>query len=122
AVACLSDTDRQAVMLRFFDGKSLAEIGEIMEISEEAAKKRVARAVERLRAFFSREGIAVSAALLMSLMLARGTEAAPAGLSASIAAAATGQVPPSGMAISYANGASQAMLQATGRLLAAIAA
>src|SRR5687768_4798397 len=59
AVACLSESDRQAIMLRFYEGKSLAEIGVVMDISEEAAKKRVARAVERLRSHFAKAGIAV---------------------------------------------------------------
>jgi RNA polymerase sigma factor (sigma-70 family) len=122
AVACLSDKDRQAVMLRFFEGKSLAEVGAIMDISEEAAKKRVSRAVEKLRAFFSREGIAVSAAILMTLMLRNTAQAAPQGLAASIAVGAIGQAAPSGMAVAFANGALKGIATATGRLLAAISA
>jgi len=49
ALACLSDGDRHAVLLRFYEGKSLAEVGQVLDISEEAAKKRVSRAVEKLR-------------------------------------------------------------------------
>jgi RNA polymerase sigma factor (sigma-70 family) len=56
AVACLNEKDRQAIMLRFYESKSLAEVGEILCISEEAAKKRVSRAVEKLRTILTREG------------------------------------------------------------------
>lgn len=120
AVACLSESDRQAVMLRFYEGKSLAEIGVVLDISEEAAKKRVARAVERLRNHFARAGVALPLALLIGLMLTHTTQAAPAGMAASIAANAIGQVAASGMAIALANGASKAMQLCSQKLLAAI--
>ena len=120
AVACLSESDRQAVMLRFYEGKSLAEIGVVLDISEEAAKKRVARAVERLRGHFAKVGVAVPLALLFGVMLTHTTHAAPAGMAASIAANAIGQVAASGMAVALANGATQAMTVCSQKLLAAI--
>ena len=67
AIACLNEKDRQAIMLRFYESKSLAEVGTILSISEEAAKKRVSRAVEKLRTLLTREGVAISAALLWEL-------------------------------------------------------
>src|SRR5438874_9856713 len=97
AVACLSEKDRQAIMLRFYESKNLAEVGAILGISEEAAKKRVSRAVEKLRTLLSREGVTVSAALLLLLLTSRAIEAAPLGLSLSIAGAATGSSVASGM-------------------------
>jgi hypothetical protein len=119
-VACLSESDRQAIMLRFYEGKSLAEIGGVLDISEEAAKKRVARAVERLRAHFAKVGVAMPLVLLFGLMLSNTAQAAPAGMAASIAANAVGQVAASGMAVALANGASKAMSVCSQKLLAAI--
>lgn len=122
AVACLGEKDRQAIMLRFYESKSLAEVGAILGISEEAAKKRVSRAVEKLRTIFSREGVTLSAALLLLLLTTRASQAAPLGLGLTISSAATGSSIASGMASAIANGASRQLLHATGRLLAALAA
>src|SRR6185369_12378206 len=47
AIARLPETDRNAVLLRYFEGKRLSDVGLELGISVEAAKKRVARAVER---------------------------------------------------------------------------
>ena len=46
----LGRTDRDALVLRFFDQRSLAEVGHALGSNEEAARKRVARALEKLRA------------------------------------------------------------------------
>jgi len=122
AVACLNEKDRQAIMLRFYESKSLAEVGAILGISEEAAKKRCSRAVEKLRAILTREGVAIPLALLFLLLTTRAAQAAPMGLGLSASSAATGSSVASGMASAIANGASRQMLHATGRLLAALAA
>ena len=53
AMAGLNETDRHAVVLRYFDGKSLKEVGAALGSNEEAAKKRVSRALEKLRIFFT---------------------------------------------------------------------
>ena len=52
AMAGLNETDRHAVVLRFFDGKSLREVGAALGANEDAAKKRVSRALEKLRSLF----------------------------------------------------------------------
>src|SRR5215813_11046755 len=49
AIAELNETDRHAIILRFFDGRSMSEIGAALGASEAAAKKRVSRAVEKLQ-------------------------------------------------------------------------
>src|SRR5208337_3250923 len=54
AMAGLSESDHHALVLRFFDGKSMKEVGAAMGASEPATKMRVNRAVEKLRRFFSR--------------------------------------------------------------------
>lgn len=51
AVAALDDTDRAAILLRYFENKSLREVGVALGTSDDAAQKRVSRAVEKLREF-----------------------------------------------------------------------
>jgi hypothetical protein len=53
----LGDKDRDALLLRFAQDQSLRQVGEQLGLSEEAAKKRVARAIDRLRCFFASRGI-----------------------------------------------------------------
>ncbi len=80
AMAGLSRADYHAVVLRFFDGKSMKEVGAALGASEDAAKMRVNRAVEKLRRFFSRRGLVVPAAVLMAAISASSVQAAPAAL------------------------------------------
>src|SRR6266850_7175513 len=54
ALAALGETDRQAVLLRFFENKSLAEVGSHLGTGEDTARKRVSRALEKLHRYFSR--------------------------------------------------------------------
>src|SRR6185437_17145810 len=56
--------ERDAVILKYFEKKSLRQVGETLGISEEAATKRVSRAVERLRVFFQKRGAVVSGVAL----------------------------------------------------------
>jgi uncharacterized protein (TIGR03435 family) len=77
ALAGLNEMDRQAVLLRFFDGKSLREVGAALGASEDAAKMRVNRSVEKLRRFFSKRGVVLSAAVLTAAIAANSVQAAP---------------------------------------------
>src|ERR1044071_6923038 len=88
AMAGLSDADHDAVALRFFDGKSMKEIGAALGASEDAVKMRVNRAVEKLRTFFTRRGIVCSAAALTAAISANSVQAAPVGLAVTISTAA----------------------------------
>jgi RNA polymerase sigma factor (sigma-70 family) len=78
AMAGLNQAEYHAVVLRFFDGKSMKEVGAALGASEDAAKMRVNRAVEKLRLFFSRRGIVVSMVALTAAMSASAVQAAPA--------------------------------------------
>jgi RNA polymerase sigma factor (sigma-70 family) len=80
----LEEQDRLAVFLRFFQKKPMREVGETLGVSEAAAKMRVSRAVERLREFFSKRGVAVGASGLTAVLSANAVQAAPVGLSAAI--------------------------------------
>jgi uncharacterized protein (TIGR03435 family) len=100
AMAGLSDMDRNAIVLRFFSGRKLSEVATALGTSEEAAKKRVARAVEKMRHFFNQRGVILPATLLTSAISTYSVQAAPNGLAAS----ATGAV---------ASNSSMALIQAT---------
>jgi RNA polymerase sigma factor (sigma-70 family) len=88
AMHALDDTDRAAVLLRYFENKSLREVGQTLGTSEDAAQKRVSRAVERLRDFFSKRGVAVGTGGLVVVISANAIQAAPSGLAATISTAA----------------------------------
>ena len=89
-VSHLWATDRQAILLRFYQQRSFSDIGRDMGISEEAARKRVARAVEKLRRLFAGRGVAVLSAGLATLLLAHATEPASAGVVAAAQMVITG--------------------------------
>ena len=86
AVAALDDTDRAAVLLRFFENKSLLEVGQQLGVSDDTAQKRVSRAVEKLREFFAKRGVTVGAGGLVVVISANAVQAAPVGLIATISA------------------------------------
>jgi RNA polymerase sigma factor (sigma-70 family) len=88
ALGELSEPDRDAVLLRYFEKKSAAEIAGRLGTSSEAAQKRVNRAVERLREFFAKRGVTVGAGGLVVVISANAVQAAPVGLAVTISAAA----------------------------------
>ena len=88
AMAELDDTDRAAVLLRYFENKSLREVGATLRISDDAAQKRVSRAVERLREFFAKRGVTVGTSGLVVVISANAVQAAPVGLAITISTAA----------------------------------
>ncbi len=77
AMLRLGQTDRDALVLRFFEGRSLNEVGAALGASEDAAKKRVNRALEKLRKFFSKRGIASTTAIFTGAISANSVQAAP---------------------------------------------
>ena len=84
----LPERDRHAVLLRFFANQPFAEIGGILQVSENAARMRVDRALERLRALLAKRGIASTSAALGSLLAAQASAAVPSGLAATVTGAA----------------------------------
>ena len=86
AMSTLSSADQNAVVLRFFQDRSWREVGGALALSEDTAQKRVSRAVEKLRSYFVRRGIGISASLIVSVIAANAVQAAPAGLASNIAA------------------------------------
>jgi RNA polymerase sigma factor (sigma-70 family) len=88
ALGELSEPDRDAVLLRYFERKSAHEMAQTLGITAEAAQKRVSRAVERLRELFAKRGVTVGATGLIALVSTNAIQAAPAGLAATISAVA----------------------------------
>ncbi|MDB6019255.1 MAG: hypothetical protein JWR19_3744 [Pedosphaera sp.] len=88
AMARLSQNDRDALVLRYFQKMSLQELGAALGVEERAAQKRVARGLERLRAFFAKRGVVLSTVAIVGAVSASSVAAAPAGFAAKVAAAA----------------------------------
>jgi RNA polymerase sigma factor (sigma-70 family) len=88
AMAKLAGKDRDAVLLRFFENKTLAEVGAALGTNEDAARKRIARAVEKLRSYFSKRGVMLTAAILAGAVSANSIQAAPVALAKSVTAVA----------------------------------
>ncbi|HVU37766.1 MAG TPA: sigma-70 family RNA polymerase sigma factor [Opitutales bacterium] len=92
AIGQLSDRDREAILLRFFKGLGHREVGEVLGLTEDAARKCVERALEKMRENFFRRGIVVSAILLAEILPVNSVEAAPMGLGARVACVSTATV------------------------------
>jgi RNA polymerase sigma factor (sigma-70 family) len=88
AMGRLGDKDRDAIVLRFLEGKNLREVGAALGTSEDAAKMRVNRALEKMRNFFSKRGVVVTGAIIGGTVSANAVHAAPIGLAAGISATA----------------------------------
>jgi RNA polymerase sigma factor (sigma-70 family) len=84
ALASLGRRDREAVLLKFIEGKSHRDVALAIGVTEEAARKRVARSVERMRDFFQLRGVALPAAGLTALLTIRSVEAAPPALAEAV--------------------------------------
>lgn len=95
ALANLGASGRDAVVLRFFEGNSLADVGRRLGISEEAAKKRVGRSLLQLRKLLLRHGITLGPEGIGSALGAVAIRPAPAALAARAAHAALASMPAS---------------------------
>ncbi len=83
----LKDADREALLLRYFENQQFAVVGARLGLSENAARMRVDRALEKLRAMLNRRGIATAAAALSAIISANAVQVAPAGLAATVTTA-----------------------------------
>ena len=88
AMSRLGEKDRNVLALRFFEQKSLEEVGAALGIDTGTAQKRVWRAVDKLRQYFARHGAAFSAATLATALSTHALHAMPSGLAATVAATA----------------------------------
>jgi RNA polymerase sigma factor (sigma-70 family) len=82
----LGETDREAILLRYFENRPFAEVGAKLGLNENAARMRVERALEKLRAAFAQRGVAATATLA-AVISANAVQLAPAGLAATLTTA-----------------------------------
>ena len=125
ALAALPATDREAVVLRFFRGLSLRETGAALGTSEEAARKRVSRALEKLSSLFRRRGLTTTSTLLATTLLPQAVTtapAAPAGLTTSLMkiGASVPQTSPAGLLFLKSAALTKSQLVAACALTAAV--
>lgn len=111
----LNDDDRQALLLRFFSRKSMNELGAILGVSEDAAKMRVSRALDRLRTQMGVGAAACTAAVLGTLLAEHSVEAAPVQLIARLSA----MKPPALAGLAGAGGLLAVLFRTTNSKLAA---
>ncbi len=84
----LDETERQAVLLRYFEGKSYAEVGARLRLAENTARMRVDRALDKLSGLLQRRGITSTTAALAVVLASQPGVAAPAGLAVTVTGAA----------------------------------
>lgn len=100
AMARLSPADQNIMVQRFFEGRSLREVGERLGLSEETAQKRVSRALEKLREYFAKNGVAIPATAIIPTLAKYAVQPAPAHLAPKISAATSATVASAGGGIS----------------------
>lgn len=93
AMSELDERDRDAIVLRYFEKKSLKDVGAALGINDDAAQKRLSRAVEKLRQYFAQHSQAVSATTLIAGLGVGAIQPAPAALLASITSTAVSSLP-----------------------------
>src|ERR1035437_5796907 len=88
AMGRLGETDRNAVVLRFFENKTAQEVAAKLKLNEAAAHKRVSRAVEKLRKFFTKRGVVSTTEIIAGAISANSVQAAPVALAKTVTAVA----------------------------------
>ncbi len=88
AMEKLGQKDHDALVLRFFEGKNFSEVGAALGASEDAAKVRVHRALEKLYRFFNQRGVSSTMAILAGTISTNATQVAPVGLAKTISVVA----------------------------------
>ncbi len=87
AMRQLKRPEQDVVILRFFEGKSYGEIGRLLNLDEKTAGQRANRALEKMRQYFSRQGVTTTALLLGSALGANGATTLPLGMAAQVTGA-----------------------------------
>jgi RNA polymerase sigma factor (sigma-70 family) len=93
AIASLNETNRHAVVLRFVYAKSIKEVGAVLGANEGATRLRLHRAMEELRRFFDKRGVASTSEMLAGVISANAVQNAPIGLARIATALALAKAP-----------------------------
>ena len=88
AMAGLGASERDALVLRYFQNKSMAEVAKFLGLEENTAQKRVSRALEKLRKFFTKRGVDLTASGIAETISAHSVQAVPVALAKSVTAVA----------------------------------
>ncbi len=80
----LGETDRTVLVLRYFENKTAHEIATALRVEENAAQKRVVRALEKLRTRFVKRGVTLAATVIAGAVAANSVQAAPVGLAVKV--------------------------------------
>jgi RNA polymerase sigma factor (sigma-70 family) len=88
AMASLGVADRDAIALRYFENRPWREVAALTRVTEDAAQKRVMRALEKLRRLFAKRGVTLTAALIAGAISANSVQAAPPGVAKAISVVA----------------------------------
>ena len=88
ALHALNERDREAVLLRYFEGRPFAEVGAKLSVTEDAARVRIDRALDKLRATLARHGVTSTAAALALALAGQAGAAVPTGLAATVTSGA----------------------------------
>jgi RNA polymerase sigma factor (sigma-70 family) len=91
AIGSLSARDRDAIVMRFFDKQDFRSLAVTLQLSEDAAQKRVSRALEKLRHYFEHRGVPVTGATLATVIGAHAVSTPPATLAGAVTANALAQ-------------------------------
>jgi RNA polymerase sigma factor (sigma-70 family) len=111
AMEKLGQKDHDALVLRFFENKKFSEVGAALGASEDAAKMRVSRALEKLRKFFAKSGVSSTTVILAGVISTNSVQAAPVALAKTVTAVAIAK----GAA---ASGSTVTLIQGTLKLMA----
>ena len=90
AMAELDADDRDTLVLRYLEDRNLREVGTELGISEDAARMKANRALDKLRAVLGRKGVSVTSVLLGTALVSNTSSAVPTGLAGVITTTALG--------------------------------
>jgi hypothetical protein len=118
----LDDRDREAVILRFFEGKSFADVGARLQLTENAARMRTERALDRMHRLLSRRGVTSTVGALTAVLASQAQVTAPAGLAATVTGSAVSATLAAGTGWTFLNFMNTAKIIAATSSLVAVAA
>ncbi|HWD90929.1 MAG TPA: sigma-70 family RNA polymerase sigma factor [Verrucomicrobiae bacterium] len=102
-IESLEPSDRQAILLRFFERRDFRSIGAALGVTDDAAQKRVSRALDKLRELLAGRGMTLSLVLLGTLLSGKVVKAAPSGLAGKVAGVAlAGVAAGTGLSLGFA--------------------
>ena len=121
ALASLGEADRNAIALRYFENRPWREVAALTHVTEDAAQKRVTRALEKLRALFAKRGVTLTTALIAGALSANSVQAAPPGIVKTISVvAATKGVAASASTLTAVKGVLQLMAWSKAKVVIAV--